>query len=80
MPVDNAVRDGDEADPAKPDADDGAICTFNGKIREVERAEICLVPSCDGLTMTRKKDGAPPNWRHPPPLAFVPPIGYSPPR
>jgi len=42
--------------------------------------EARLVAICDGPTMTRKKDGEPPNWRRPPPLAFAPPIGYSPAR
>ncbi|MCA3555559.1 hypothetical protein [Aestuariivirga sp.] len=47
----SAIQTGPELD-----ADSIAIRALNGESLNDGRAELCLVPICDGLTMARKKD------------------------
>jgi len=53
--ADNVLRRGDVALPEVTDADVIALRSFNERLRDDERVEICLLPMRDGLTLARKK-------------------------
>ena len=53
--VDNTLWSGRVADPAIADADTQALRAFNAFVARDERADLCLVPISDGLTLLRKR-------------------------
>jgi predicted O-methyltransferase YrrM len=53
--IDNVLWSGKVADEQVNDADTAAIKALNGKIRDDNRVEACLLPVGDGVMLVRKK-------------------------